>query len=417
MKIPLFTDPQLLDASAPGGLNPAFGAVSGNFASIGKASWAAPGLSAPEAMTLSFSGMVASVGLPSPWGVVSSGGVLVRAHGTQTGQDTQAYTVDFTPLVPGLGYLTAYLAVTITEIQQGPFPVPGPPPGHPAYDPNFVPSVAYAATAYTVALAAVSGGIDNVNTFELMRTTLMAGQVAVSGWSTAGQFRAADRDAWPPVTHGSGGILTATQAQMMHVFASGGVTLTMPPASGAGGLMFGFVNPLSVTGTVATTGSDLILGLGASGSSSLVVPPSGSVTLWGDTTNALAGQWQVVGSSPSVATAQASNTYPVGNSQTATTTNISATTAALTAPANGYALAYGVTSVAPIVANSLTTAVLSASLGGFIGLTADYNGSIDSQWGYLPMAKGQSSTFTLVGTQTNPTLMTASVIAFFVPMP
>jgi hypothetical protein len=301
MKLAQFTDPQILDASAPGGLNPAFGLVSGAFASMGSGTWAGPGLSAPEAMTVSFSGMVATVGLPAPWGVVSSGGVIVRAHGTQTGMDTQTYSVNLAPLVPVSGSLTAYLAATVSTIQQGPFPVPGPPPGHPAYDPNYVPSVAYAATVYTVALAAVSGGIDNVNTFELLRTTLSAGQGAVTGWSTAGQARAADRDAWPATVLPSGGLLSPGEAQYMLLPATSGLTHTLPPASGAGGLMFGGVNPTAGPWTLAATGSDLIAGLGASGGvSSLAVPPSGAALLWA---NAASGIWQLLASSPNMAQA------------------------------------------------------------------------------------------------------------------
>jgi hypothetical protein len=61
-----FTDPQFLDASAPGGMNPAMATLSGALTSVGSAAWAAPGLLAPEAMTVAFSGMVASVGLPLP---------------------------------------------------------------------------------------------------------------------------------------------------------------------------------------------------------------------------------------------------------------------------------------------------------------------------------------------------------------
>ena len=116
MKLAQFTDPQIQDASAPGGLTPAFGLVSGAFASMGSGTWAGPGLSAPEAMTVSFSGTVATVGLPAPWGVVSSGGVIVRAHGTQTGMDTQTYSVNLAPLVPVSGSLTAYLAATVSTI-------------------------------------------------------------------------------------------------------------------------------------------------------------------------------------------------------------------------------------------------------------------------------------------------------------
>ena len=221
----------------------------------------------------------------------------VRAHGTQTGQDTQTYTVNLTSLIPASGSLTAYVAATVSQIQQNSFPVSGPPPGHPAYDPSLVPTVAYAATVYTVALSAVSGGIDNVNTFELLRTTLTHGQSSVTGWSTAGQFRAADRDAWPPVVLASGGLLTPAQAQFMLVPASSGLTHTLPPASGAGGLMFGGTNPTAGLWTIAATGSDRITGSAPSGAASLVVPSSGAVLLWA---NAISGIWQILGASPNM---------------------------------------------------------------------------------------------------------------------
>ena len=273
--------------------------VSGDLTSIGSANWGLPGLVAPEAMTLTFSGMVATVGLPSPWGVFSSGGVVVRAHGVQTGQDTQSYTVSFSPLIPSSGSVTAYLVATITQIQQTPYPIPGPPPGHPAYNPNTIPTIGYAQQVYTTALAAVTGSVvDNINTFELMRTTLTAGQSSVTTWNTLGQFRVPDRDAWPAELLTSGGILAPSQAQTTEVFATSGVTVTLPPASGSGGLVFNFANPLAVTGTIAITGSDLIAGFVASGGvSSVIVPASGAVTLWA---NAASGQWEITGFSPSV---------------------------------------------------------------------------------------------------------------------
>ena len=273
--------------------------VSGDLTSIGSANWGLPGLVAPEAMTLTFSGMVATVGLPSPWGVFSSGGVVVRAHGVQTGQDTQSYTVSFSPLIPSSGSVTAYLVATITQIQQTPYPIPGPPPGHPAYNPNTIPTIGYAQQVYTTALAAVTGSVvDNINTFELMRTTLTAGQSSVTTWNTLGQFRVPDRDAWPAELLTSGGSLAPGQAQTTMVFTAPGITVTLPPASGAGGLMFGFSNPLTVTGTVATAGTDVIAGLTSTGGvTSVIVPASGAITLWA---NASYGQWEVVGFSPAV---------------------------------------------------------------------------------------------------------------------
>ena len=295
MKLPNFVDPQFLDATAPGGLNPAMNLITASFAAEGSGIWATPGLLAPEAMVTTFSGMTANVSLPLPWGVVTSGGLPVRAHGTQTGQDTQAYTVSFASLVPGTGTVTAYLAATISTILQSPFPVPGPPPGQPAYSPTYVPAVGYAANTYTVALSAVTGGIDNVNTFELFRTTLTAGQATLSNVSPLGQVRAPLRRAWPPLYITSGGTLAPAQAQQMIYPLAGGLPYTLPYASGSVGLAFGFNNSSTGTCTVAVSSGDLIhvLGLmGSSARSNAVIPAGGSIVLWADgSTNA----WRMIG--------------------------------------------------------------------------------------------------------------------------
>jgi hypothetical protein len=292
VKYPNFTDPQFLDAAAPGGLNPAMSLIAASFGAIGSGVWAAPGLLAPDAMVVTFSGMTANVSLPSPWGVVTSGGIRVHAHGTQTGQDTQAYTVNFTSLIPSTGSLTAYLAATITTINQTAFPVPGPPPGQPAYDPLYVPSVGYASNTYTVALSAVTGGIDNISTFELFRTTLSASQTGLVSVSPVGQMRAPDRRAWPPSYQTSGGALVASQAQQVIFPLYPSLTFTLPLASGAGGLAFGFSNPTTGTCTIAAAGSDGLYALGRSSVSSLTIPAGGSVVMWGDaSTNA----WRSIG--------------------------------------------------------------------------------------------------------------------------
>ncbi len=251
-------------------------------------------------MTLSFSGMVATVGLPPPWGLISSGGVVIRAHGALTGQDTQTYAVNFASLVPASGSVTAYLVATPAQIQQNSFSIPGPPQGHPSFNPNFVPTIGYASTVDSVALAASGAAPGNSSSFELFRTTLTAGQSVISVVNTVGQVRAADRKAWPGAVLASGGALTAAQAQTVLSPASVGLTSTLPPASGAGGLVYNLVNPTSGNWTIATTGSDLVAGFGlsgASGASSIVLPPSGAVVLWG---GAAYGTWSVLGASPNL---------------------------------------------------------------------------------------------------------------------
>lgn len=296
---PSFTDPQFLDANGVGGLNAAMGVVSGAIAGAGSGTWAVPGLIAPEAMTVSFSGLVATVGLPQPWGLIASSGTVVRAHGTQTGTDTTSYSVSFASLVPGSGSLTAYLVATITQIQQNPFPITGPPPGDPAYNPNFVPTVGYATNQYSVSLAAVSGGINNTSSFELFRTTLTTGQSTITSYNTVGQVRAGNRVAQPALTLASGGVLTQAQSQYALVPSTSGLTHTLPPVTGAGGLTYCFVNPNSGAETVSTTGSDLIIGTASGAVSSFAIPASGSVTLYANATAAIPS-WEAVGASPNI---------------------------------------------------------------------------------------------------------------------
>lgn len=289
---PNFTDPQFVDSNGVGGLNAAFGAVSGSVANAGSGAWAAPGLVSPEAAALSFSGMVGTIDLSLPFGLVSSSGAVMRAHGTLTGQSTTTYNPDFSSLVPATGSVTAYAVATVQQIQQNPFPIPGPPPGHPSYNPSFVPTVGYAVNEYTLAVSATTTAADNVSTFEILRTTLSAGQVSVVSWTTAGQRRAPLREAYPPLQLAAGGSVGAASACYTLMPSVTGLTTTLPPTSGAAGTLFRLVNPLSGNWTIAAAGSDTIAGSGGS-VSSMTIPPSGSVIVWADSVH---GQWDVFGS-------------------------------------------------------------------------------------------------------------------------
>src|SRR5579859_1231886 len=100
MKWPVWTDPAFVDAAGVGGLTAGFGFVCGSISALRSAVFAGPGLLYPEAMTVGFSTNSMTVGLPLPWGLVTSGGVIVHAHGTQTGTDTQSYSVNFASLIP-----------------------------------------------------------------------------------------------------------------------------------------------------------------------------------------------------------------------------------------------------------------------------------------------------------------------------
>lgn len=281
MQFPNFTNPQFLDADGIGGMNPAMGVVSGAIASAGTADWSVPGLISPEAMTVTFSGMVATVGLPRPWGLVSSSGVVVRAHGTQSGQDTTNYAVNFAGLVPASGSVTAILAATVTSIQQNPFPIPGPPQGDPAYNPNYVPTSAYALNTFSVSLAAVTGGINNTNTFELFRTTLTSAQTVLSAYNTIGQLRASIRNARQPLNISAGGAIPVANAQFNMETFTNGLTNTLPSMTGSVGLSYCFNNFSNTAWTIAVTGSDIITGVAnAATVTSFAIPVFGSVTFY-----------------------------------------------------------------------------------------------------------------------------------------
>lgn len=391
MQYPNFVDPQFVDANGVGGLNAAFGTVSGAIVALGSGVWAFPGLVAPEGMTVSFSGLTATVGLPAPWGLVTSGGALVRAHGTQTGADTQTYTVPFSGLVPASGSAVAYLTATVASIQQNPFPIPGPPQGDPSYNPNYVPTEGYATNLLSVALTAVSGQPNNVTSFELLRTTLSAGQATISLWSTEAQQRATPRDALAPIPLASGGLLTVQQAQGMLLPTVSGLTHTLPPASGAGGLFFNLFNPLSSNWTIATTGADRIGTPAASGGvSSMVVPPSGSATLWG---NAASGTWEVAGSQMFAALGgNAAVPFLVANASPGTQQAVP-----VSQGDTRYAALAGLASQAFNVANA-TTSTEAVALGQFVNSLASNGyaklpGGLIIQWGVTSVTLSASVLF------------------------
>jgi hypothetical protein len=304
MKYSVYTDPQFLDAAGVGGLNSGVTTTTDAITSLGNAVWAGPGLVTPEAMTIAFSGTTATVGLPRPWGIISSGGVVVHAHGTQTGADTSSYSVNFASLVPASGAVTAYLAATITQIQQDPFPIVGPPPGHPSFNTNSVPPVAYATNVFSVALTAVSGVPDNINTFELARTTLVPSTTAISVAPLIGQKRATEYKTLPVQLLTTGGVLTQAQAQVALMPTVGGLTHTLPVAANSGGLTYTFINTTTGNWTVATSGLDVIQGLfsGVAGVSSVVLPPQGVMTVWCNASTG--GQWDLLSINANAFTSQ-----------------------------------------------------------------------------------------------------------------
>jgi hypothetical protein len=296
MQVPNFVDPQFVDANGVGGFNASFGTVSGSIASLTSGLYTTPGLIAPEAMGVSFSGLVATVNLPLPWALLTSGARRVEAHGTQTGLDTQTYVVNFAPLLPSSGFINVWMAASATTIQQNPFALVGPPNGQPSYNPQFQPSVAYATTVDTVSVFATTTPPDNVNIFTLLSLQLTAEDNFPTYMSASGQIRAALLKADPGQTIAAG-VLTPQQAQIVLQPAAAGQANTLPLSSVCAGLTFQMFNA-SVSGwTISASGSDRISVIaGAAPFPSIGIAASGAMTFW-TTGN---GLWAVRAASPTV---------------------------------------------------------------------------------------------------------------------
>jgi len=159
-----------------------------NFAQIGQMLHT-PGVIG-AGLTYSIAGLVVTFVLPAPFGVLFGSGVLAQAHGVATGNDTQIYPVDTTPLVPTGGQQTVYIVATAATIGLDPVQIVGPPVGHPDYDPAFAPYALYSEIVDTITLAATTTAPDGVTTIEIARLPLSAGQVVVTGVDLSHQVRA-----------------------------------------------------------------------------------------------------------------------------------------------------------------------------------------------------------------------------------
>ena len=106
---------------------------------------------------------------------------------------------------------------------------------------------------------------------------------------------------------------------------------------------------------------------------------------------------------------------PVAANNNLSGTTAAVTTGTLTAPCDGYALVIGSFNSGTA---SLSGTGITASLAGLVEVVNPNNGNGFNQsvW-YLPMTKGQSSTFTATLTQSSSGTCTVSVVATFQPNP
>lgn len=296
MQTPNFSQYQFVDEN---GLNTAFGSVSGSIAALAAETFPVVGLLYPEMLTYSGSGMVLTVGAPSPAAIVTISGTVALAHGTTTGSDTQTYSVNFASLVPASGSVTAYLVATAATVQQNPIGIPGPPQGHPSYNPNFVPGVGYQSTTDTFSLTATTSYPNNNTAFEVARTTLTAGQATLptSSLDFSHQKRATGYLYQQPVGVTGSYALPIAYAAAGFFAATPGYTNTLPPANSSAGIPLSLFNASTGVWTITASGSDQIYGLsGSAGLTSCQMPAQSALRLWCE-----GSAWRVVAASPNAA--------------------------------------------------------------------------------------------------------------------
>ena len=266
MKLPNFTLYEYIDAPT---LNTAMGAIATSFNTAVSGIFSSPGLLRADVLGLASSGLVATVTLPAPFGIVFGGtGVLAQAHGTVTGQDTQSYSVSFSGVVPASGTVTAYLVASYAQIQQGAYQVVGPPPGNPDYNPTFVPATAYSFSVDSLAVSATTTPPDNISTYELARYALSAGAVTLPAASLGYQVKASTLPQQTPsigFSSASGTITLTSEPTLPIVFTGAGILQLADASLSNGNVVTVVVASAGVS--VVASGANLIYGVGPTPSS------------------------------------------------------------------------------------------------------------------------------------------------------
>lgn len=283
MKTPVYTRYEYVDATA---FSLAASQLVGNVGLLGDAA-VIGGLFNNDSMTTSSSGLVLTVNLPAPFGIINNAGAVAQAHGTVTNQDTSTYTVNFASFVPGTGSQTVYLIATLGTINQDPYQVVGPPNGHPSYVANFVPFTAYATTVDTLTVSATLTPPNNTTNFELGRFTLATGAVSLPTLNTTFQILAAPLPIMNIVSVTSNTALTVANAGVGQRADVANLTFTLPDAGVANAYEFTIIARAGPTTLQRSTSGNLIYGVGndpSAGATSVVIPQGCSVTVASDGT-------------------------------------------------------------------------------------------------------------------------------------
>ncbi len=136
-------------------------------------------------LTITPSNLTIAVVAGSNFRLLDGNGNLAGFYGTTNGATTDTLTIDFSSFVPSSGSQLVYLLASKLAITENPVAVIGPPIGHPDYNPANAPFTWNFETLDSIQLVASTTAPDNVTTFEVLRTTLVAGQTSITSYSTA----------------------------------------------------------------------------------------------------------------------------------------------------------------------------------------------------------------------------------------
>ena len=181
MQQPNYTDNQFVNGAL---LNQGQSYIAASLKDLGASLFTA-GLFYPNDLTYTLNSLSVSVSAGTSFRLLDGEGNLCGFYGTTNGQTSSSVTVDFSSLVPASGSVTAYLVATRYALSQNSTAVIGPPIGHPDYNPSNAPFLWYTETEDSLHVYATTTAPDNATVFELLRTTLTAGQTSITTYSTA----------------------------------------------------------------------------------------------------------------------------------------------------------------------------------------------------------------------------------------
>jgi len=228
-----------------------------------------PGLVSPQDVAFAFNNTLqVSVTTASGFAVLFGDGLVVQGLGTANNTVNNVYSVDFAPLVPVSGSVTAYVIASVATIGFNPYIVVGPPVGHPDYNPAFNPYTAYAENRYTLNIVASTTPPDNLTTFSLGQTTLNAGQTGITSLTYTWQYvnsvlrpTGVVAGSYPVATvnvDANGRILSASQTPNVGFTNQANSWSGNQAVSGSVSATTGFSTPANVTCAAASTAGQAV---------------------------------------------------------------------------------------------------------------------------------------------------------------